>query len=224
MFDVLRYFRRNRALIRAVLRPQASAPGKDVYKPTTTPELREFLRALGGPHRRYLEIGCDVGLTLSSVADVYEHVVGIEIDATKARIASLRARRLPNVRIVRGTAFNAPPQAFDVVLIDTAHGYVDVLSDLLIVLNVTTAGTVDLVFHDYGLVGGGVRALVEDLFNSYEEVGAAEDWNPLGKGSEGPEAAWTRVDRAQALAAIRKALAASRSIERVGAPGGAARR
>lgn len=210
MLDMLRYLRHHPALLRTVVSPHAAPPTKDVYRPTITPALRSFLQGLGGSDRTFLEVGCDVGLNLTALSGDYARLVGIEINPVKARIARFRSLRSRNVEIVTGTAYDAPIESFDVVLVDAVHLYVDVLVDLLCVLNRTTADVVDVVFHDYGLVGGEVRAFVDDVFGEYATVGAEADWNRLGQGADGPEAAWVRIERQPTLQRLREALGRNR--------------
>jgi Methyltransferase domain len=209
VFGTLKYLRVHPKLLRTFVSFR-EPPGKDVYKPTITPGLREFLRRRGGAQRTFLEIGCDVGLNLTSLSTDYKRLVGVEIDPARARLARLRSLRLPHVEVIRGTAYDVPREPFDVVLIDAVHLYVNVLVDLLCVLNRSTAPTLEVVFHDFGLLDGEVRDFVGDVFAGWRTVGATQAWNASGQGDNGPEAAWVRIDRIEAVRRIREAIRSGR--------------
>lgn len=165
-------------------------PDKSTYKTTITAKLRDLIMTLGSSDKNYLELGCDVGYTVMSVAKSFKMCCGIDIDNSRIEVA--RKHSLKNCEFVTGTAASIVKDRWDVVLIDADHSYESVKSDFETVISRLTPGITVIIFHDYGLVAAGVKKFVTELEAvnvKFEFVGEQEAWNPLGGAIAGPEAA-----------------------------------
>jgi len=165
-------------------------PDKSTYKTTVTAKLRNQIASFGNADKNYLEIGCDVGYTLLSVAHNFKRCCGIDIDHQRILLAQNRAAQ--NCDFITGTATSIPVNRWDVVLIDADHSYDSVKSDFECVVSKLTPGETMIIFHDYGLVSAGVKRFVSELQNSgtkFAFIGETSNWNPLGDKISGPEAA-----------------------------------
>lgn len=173
-------------------------PDKLSYKTTVTAELRHDMMALGGHGRRYLELGCDVGYTLLSIAPSFSECTGIDLDPARILIARDNAARaaVTGCAFINGDSSNVPDGRWDVVLIDADHAYDAVKRDYGRIVGALAPGETTIVFHDYGLASAGVRRFVDELVAiGYEArvVGRHDGWNPLGGATDGPEAMAIRV-------------------------------
>lgn len=173
-------------------------PDKLSYKTTVTETLRLDIMALGGPERHYLEIGCDVGYTVLSVAPAFASCFGVDIDPMRIDAACLHAfaAGTQNCTFMVGDSQHIPSNRWDVVLIDADHTYEAVKRDFERAIAALTPGETTIVFHDYGLSGAGVRKFVDELVAAGQcahQVGKQDAWNPLGGSVNGPEAMAIRV-------------------------------
>lgn len=173
-------------------------PDKLSYKTTVTDTLRYDIMALGGPQRRYLEIGCDVGYTALSVSPAFHSCVGVDIDPTRidAARAHAAAASITNCTFAVGDSHCIAYDRWDVVLIDADHSYEAVKRDFELTRARLTPGETTFVFHDYGLKAAGVRRFVGELVAAghvASVVGKQDAWNPLGGSVDGPEAMAVRV-------------------------------
>jgi SAM-dependent methyltransferase len=145
--------------------------------------------------KSYLEIGCDQGYTLLSLARTFEKTLGIDIDPERVKRAQNNATKYGiGAEFIVGTSFNIPMSHYDIVLIDAAHDYANVVIDFENVKLANHAKEFAVVFHDYGLVAGGVKRVITELFSKYQLIGMASDWNPLGGPVDDYEAALVIVE------------------------------
>jgi SAM-dependent methyltransferase len=177
-----------------VLDASGFIPDKKAFKSTTTDPFREFLRGLGDPSKTLLEIGCNVGFTTLSVASNFGRIVAVDISRPHLNRARENLHGHHHVEFIRGTSASVPAAAYHVVFIDAVHTYDAVRRDFFNIARRNTLPEYDVVFHDYGLLDGGVRRFVTEMFSDFELVGARDGWNPTGMGTAGPEAAWVRAN------------------------------
>jgi hypothetical protein len=186
-------------------------PDKKTYKTTITDKLRkeiiETCKDLINQYEliSYLEIGCDQGYTLCSIASELPDIsgidlIGIDIDNSRCEAARLNASQFKNVEIVNTTSDKNNDGLlswnYDVILIDGDHSYEGCLKDIKAIMANNSVECV-VFFHDYGLANQeGVRRVVQDLFsaNEIKFCGEEKDWNELGAGSIDWEAACVRLD------------------------------
>lgn len=173
-------------------------PDKLSYKTTITDELRHDMMALGGNGRRYLEVGCDVGYTVLSIATAFSECTGVDIDPARILVARDNAMRasVSNCAFIAGDSASVPRGRWDVILIDADHSYAAVKLDYQRIVRSLEPGETTIVFHDYGLASAGVRRFVDELASVGRDVttlGKRDGWNPLGGAIDGPEAMAIRV-------------------------------
>lgn len=174
-------------------------PDKHTHKPTITNKLREdlvkFSRGFGKPS--YLEIGFDRGFTMASLSPHYNSMYGIDISQDRYREAKqlFSENGVKNAMLFCGDSTRIPLNRYDIVLIDAAHDYQNVLFDTVNVLakNINEKPFI-IVYHDYGLVDADVRKFCDEFFTTFKgknvmvPVGETSGWNPLGGSTDGPEA------------------------------------
>lgn len=175
-------------------------PDKRSYKATVTCALRHVIQEIALRYDRptYLEVGCDQGYTLLSVAESFSRCVGLDIDLKRITTAIKTAEVVAqgqDITFIHGTTQDLTQDRYDVILIDAAHDYESVKRDFQEILQVNTADEFTVIFHDYGLVDAGVRRFVHETFDQFDLVGEKTDWNPLGGPIDGPEAAQVTVKR-----------------------------
>lgn len=180
--------------------PAVMLPDKRTYKTTVTNELRADLISLieSKSLQSYLEIGCDCGYTMMSVAasGLLRDVTGIDIDPNRARACQRNLRTVPGnftVQIVSGTSVDIPQKSYDLVLIDADHTYEGVKRDFEQVMVKNLAPAYFVVFHDYGLSGYGVKKFIGEQFESFTRIGMEKGWNPLGGPTNDWEAALVTI-------------------------------
>jgi predicted O-methyltransferase YrrM len=156
-------------------------PDKHSYKPTITQTLRNEI--VGFARGTFLEIGCDIAYTTESLIPYFSKLVAIDID--KRRIEKAQSRfQDDKVQFIVGTCLDIPVDLYDVVLIDAAHDYKNVMNDFQNVYEKNSANKFIVVFHDYGLTKSGVKQAVEQISKDYDCTftlcGEKEKWNPHG--------------------------------------------
>ena len=175
-------------------------PEKFSYKATTTGKLRNDIRREAGRYREpvYLEIGVDRAYTLLEVCSAFTACVGVENDPERFELAAENIERQglqERVQLIEGTSSDIDCGEYHVVFIDAGHDYASVLADFEAVRERNTAPRFTVFFHDYGLVGAGVKKLVDQTFleSSVRWAGEKEGWNPLGAPVNGCECAFVRL-------------------------------
>lgn len=176
-----------------------SYPDKRTHKPTITNKLRQDLIKFSKGFEKacYLEIGFDRGFTMAEMSPYYVSMYGI--DNNPDRFAEAKGlfedNEISNATLLCGDSSRIPMNRYDVVLIDAAHEYENLLVDTLNVLKKNINDNPFLiVYHDFGLVHAGVRKFCEENFTEYNgknvmvPVGEKSGWNPLGGPVDGPEA------------------------------------
>jgi hypothetical protein len=169
-------------------------PDKHIHKPTITNKLREDLIKFskGFAKSSYLEIGFDRGFTMATLSPYFKSMYGVDIsqDRYNEAIKLFAENEIKNAMVFCGNATRVPLNRYDVILIDAAHDYENVLFDTFTVLNKNINEKPFLiVYHDYGLVQAGGRQFCDEFFSDFMvPVGQEKDWNPLGGDTNGPEA------------------------------------
>jgi len=169
-------------------------PDKHTHKPTITNKLREDIvklsKSSGKPS--YLEIGFDRGFTMASLSPHFVSMYGIDISQDRFNEATqlFQENKVKNAMIFCGNSTRIPFNRYDVVLIDAAHDYDNVLFDTVNVLSKNISEKpFFIIYHDYGLVNAGVRKFCDSFFKDFMvPVGEPTGWNPLGGLVDGPEA------------------------------------
>lgn len=169
-------------------------PDKHTHKPTITTKLREDIvklsKSSGKPS--YLEIGFDRGFTMAALSSHFVSMYGIDISRDRFNEATelFRVNDVKNGMLFCGNSTRIPFNRYDVVLIDAAHDYDNVLFDTINVLSKNISEKpFFIIYHDYGLVDAGVRKFCDSFFKEFMiPVGETEGWNPLGGQVDGPEA------------------------------------
>jgi 16S rRNA A1518/A1519 N6-dimethyltransferase RsmA/KsgA/DIM1 with predicted DNA glycosylase/AP lyase activity len=165
-------------------------PDKHSYKPTITQALRNEI--VGFACGTFLEIGCDIAYTTESFIPYFDKLVAIDIDPKRIKTAQTRVQD-EKVQFIVGTCLDIPINSYDVVLIDAAHDYKNVMNDFQNVYEKNSANKFVVVFHDYGLSVSGVKKAVEQISQDYDcsfsLCGEKEKWNPHGGSTFDYEAA-----------------------------------
>ncbi len=162
-------------------------PDKKTHKHTTTYKLREDLIGLSKDfdEASYLEIGIAAGFTIMSLIGHYKTLHGC--DTNKGLVDQVR-EQTNDVSVCHGDIFAMDKGKYDVVFIDGRHDYDSILSDTLGVLQMNTASSYKIVYHDYGLVAHpsrnmefGVKRFCTNFYQEIEFLGEPKDWNPAAK-------------------------------------------
>lgn len=178
------------------MRDQIIIPDKKTYKTTVTSRLRDDMIELITEFdlKTYLEIGCDVGYTMMTMAPYVESMIGVDIDPQRIN-GCRRNVKSDNLTLITGTSSNIPFDKYDLVLIDADHSYDGVHRDTFNVMMNNKSDDFFIIFHDLGLVQGGVRKFVEETYRDYHPFGLEKNWNPLGGAIDGYEAAMVHIVR-----------------------------
>jgi len=171
-------------------------PDKHSYKPTITQTLRNEI--VGFAHGTFLEIGCDIAYTTESFIPYFDKLVAIDIDQVRIKTAQTRVQD-EKVQFVVGTCLDIPIDLYNVVLIDAAHDYKNVMNDFQNVYEKNNANKFVVVFHDYGLSKSGVKQAVEQIIKDYDcsfsLCGESKNWNPHGGSIFDYEAAKIEINK-----------------------------
>ena len=171
-------------------------PDKLLRKATITHALRSCISS-HGEDKTYLEIGCDICLTVVSLKDDFKKLTAIDNDPERIEGSKNTIEKYCNdddkakINLIYGTSSDVPLDTYDVVLIDAAHDYDNVKRDFENVLSLNKSSNFVVYFHDYGLVKAGVKKFISERFNigEIEFCGLEKDWNPGG----GPIDDWEAV-------------------------------
>jgi predicted O-methyltransferase YrrM len=165
-------------------------PDKLKYKTTITDKLRNEIPeisslVLNRPLKSYLEIGCDLGFTIFSLHNSFEKLLGVDIDPNRIKKANDHLKELElesKISFFLGTSDDLQENYYDVILIDAAHDYQNVMNDFDNICRKNLATNFVVFFHDYGLIDAGVKKFVTDKFeaSNLNFCGMKEKWNPLG--------------------------------------------
>lgn len=179
-------------------------PDKFVKKTTITQKLREEISNSTSFFKKeeisYLEIGCDICMTILSLEDSFTRILGVDIDPERINESKRQIEKFGvkegKITLLLGSSDDIPKDYYDVVLIDANHNYEYVKRDYENVLRSNMSNKFVVFFHDYGLSNAGVKKFVKDTFkeNEIKFCGVKDEWNPFGSPIDDWEAVYVIHD------------------------------